>query len=37
MAEGQAHQLTDGMSDAISPAWDASGKYMYFLASTNFA
>jgi len=37
MAEGKAHQLTDGMSDAISPAWDASGKYMYFLASTNFA
>ena len=29
-------QLTDGMSDAISPAWDACGKYLYFLASTNF-
>ncbi len=29
-------QLTDGMSDAISPAWDANGKYLYFLASTNF-
>ncbi|AXE18045.1 protease [Runella rosea] len=34
---GQTHQLTDGMSDAISPVWDASGKYLYFLASTNFA
>jgi len=30
-------QLTDGLSDAVSPAWDASGKYIYFLASTNFA
>jgi tricorn protease len=30
-------QLTDGMSDATWPAWDASGKYLYFLASTNFA
>ncbi len=29
-------QLTDGMSDAVSPAWDASGKYLWFLASTNF-
>src|SRR5688572_5640143 len=34
---GQSHQLTDGMADAISPAWDASGRYLYFLASTNFA
>ena len=33
---GQAHQLTDGMADAISPVWDASGDYLYFLGSTNF-
>ena len=33
---GETLQLTDGMSDAISPAWDAGGKYLYFLASTNF-
>ena len=33
---GETHQLTDGMSDAISPAWDESGKYLYFLASTNY-
>ena len=33
---GQTLQLTDGMSDAISPVWDESGKYLYFLASTNF-
>ena len=29
-------QLTDGMADAISPIWDESGKYLYFLASTNY-
>jgi tricorn protease len=28
-------QVTDGMSDAVSPAFDLSGKYLYFLASTN--
>jgi tricorn protease len=37
IADGRTHQLTDGLSDAISPAWDASGRYLYFLASTNFA
>ena len=33
---GQSLQLTDGLADAISPVWDASGKYLYFLASTNY-
>src|SRR6478672_2130545 len=33
---GTTHQLTDGLADATSPAWDASGKYLWFLASTNF-
>jgi tricorn protease len=33
---GKKHQLTDGLADATSPAWDASGKYLWFLASTNF-
>ena len=33
----RTRQLTDGLSDAMSPAWDASGKYLWFLASTNFA
>ena len=33
---GARRQLTDGMSDAISPVWDASGKYLYFLASTDY-
>jgi tricorn protease len=36
MAEGKAHQLTDGLADAISPAFDAEGKYLYFLASTDY-
>ena len=34
--DGRIHQITDGFSDATSPAWDASGKYLYFMASTNF-
>jgi len=28
-------QVTDGMSDAISPAFDLNGKYLYFIASTD--
>src|SRR5205814_7966028 len=34
---GVSKQVTDGLADAISPAWDASGKYLWFLASTDFA
>ncbi|MGH8161976.1 MAG: S41 family peptidase [Gammaproteobacteria bacterium] len=34
LADGKTHQLTDGASDAESPVFDASGKYLYFLAST---
>jgi len=33
---GETRQLTDGMADAISPVWDVSGKYLYFLASTDY-
>ena len=33
---GVAKQITDGLADAVSPAWDASGKYLWFLASTDF-
>ena len=36
VADKKFHQLTDGMADSISPAFDASGKYLYFLASTNY-
>ena len=31
----KATQLTDGMSDALYPAFDMNGKYLYFTASTN--
>jgi tricorn protease len=31
----KATQVTDGMSDASSPAFDLNGKYLYFLASTD--
>src|SRR5262249_6145120 len=33
---GETKQVTDGLADAMSPAWDANGKYLWFLASTNF-
>jgi len=36
LTDGKAFQLTDGLSDAISPAFDAGGKYLYFLASTDY-
>jgi tricorn protease len=32
---GKARQVTDGMSDARSVAFDRGGKYLYFLASTD--
>src|SRR6266542_4923845 len=35
-AEKKSHQITDGMADSISPAFDAAGKYLYFMASTNY-
>jgi len=35
LATGRATQLTDGMSNAARPVFDPSGKYLYFLASTN--
>ena len=36
MTSKKTIQLTDGMADAISPVWDEDGKYLYFLASTNY-
>ncbi len=35
LASGRSTQITDGMSDAEWPRFDPSGKYLYFLASTN--
>ena len=32
---GQVSQVTDGMSDAKYPAFDRSGKYLFFTASTD--
>src|SRR6185295_10812700 len=32
----ESKQITDGLADAVWPAWDASGKYLWFLASTDF-
>jgi tricorn protease len=33
---GETKQITDGLADAVWPTWDASGKYLWFLASTDF-
>src|SRR5688500_4314361 len=33
---GESKQITDGLADAVWPAWDANGKYLWFLASTNY-
>jgi tricorn protease len=35
LASGRSTQITDGSSDARYAAWDASGKYLYFAASTD--
>lgn len=37
METGKKKALTDPMADAISPAWDRDGRYLYFLASTSIA
>jgi tricorn protease len=33
---GETRQVTDGLADSVWPAWDAGGKYLWFLASTDF-
>jgi tricorn protease len=33
---GETKQITDGLSDATWPVWDAGGKYLWFFASTDF-
>jgi tricorn protease len=33
---GESKQITDGLADSVWPAWDSSGKYLWFLASTDF-
>jgi len=35
VTSGQSHQITDGLSEVSYPVFDASGKYLYFLGSTN--
>ena len=34
---GETHQVTDGLADAITPVFDAGGKLLWFLASTDYA
>ena len=33
---GESKQVTDGLADAVWPVFDANGKYLWFLASTDF-
>jgi tricorn protease len=35
VADGQSYPVSDGLADAVSPVFDASGKYLYFLVSTD--
>ncbi len=35
LADGNSHPVGDGLADATSPTFDASGKYLYFLVSTD--
>jgi len=35
LADGRKHALTDPLASAAEPAWDANGKWLYFLASTD--
>jgi len=36
LEQKKSFQITDGMSDCRMPAWDKSGKYIYFKASTDY-
>ena len=36
LGEAKPVQVTDGFADANAPAFDAGGRYLYFLASTDF-
>lgn len=35
LATGESRAITDGLSDAVDPVFDAGGKYIYFLSSTD--
>ena len=36
LTEKKALQVTSDLADALTPAWDATGKYLYVLASTDY-
>lgn len=35
LESGQSRRITDGLSNVVDPVFDASGKYLFFLASTD--
>ncbi len=36
LEQQKTFQITDGLADCKMPAWDKSGKYLYFTASTDY-
>ena len=36
VADKSSHQVTDGLADSVSPTFDAGGKFLYFLSSTDY-
>lgn len=36
LESGRSTQISDGLSDVRTPAWARDGKYLYFLASTDY-
>lgn len=36
LLDKKIHQITDGLADSVSPTFDAGGKYLYFMSSTDF-
>ncbi|MEM9829401.1 MAG: PDZ domain-containing protein [Bacteroidota bacterium] len=36
LEEAKSYQITDGLSDSRSPTWSLDGKYLYFMASTDY-
>ncbi len=36
ISSGETIQITDGLANSMNPAWDKSGKYLYFMSSTDY-
>jgi tricorn protease len=36
LSDKKSYPITDGLADSVSPVFDTGGKYLYFLASTDY-